>query len=307
MDKKNLIITIVLSALIMVGWQYFYEMPRMKQQQAIQAQQAAQQKLEQPAAQSAPSGATGGATTSAAPAGAGTGAVLKTREEALAQSPRTAIDTPRIHGSIALKGGRLDDLVLKDYRETVDPTSPEVVLLSPSGGPGAVEPVRRTGGAFRRSGLHLRRCRREAAELRYGLAIRRRHAVGRSSGDAELGQRRRPHLQAHLLGRSELSLHRRAERREQGCQPGLRRAVFAGRGVRPAQGLCRAGDPRRLDRGARRHAAGRRLLQQSLGLQGDPHPCGRSSGRCRDLQGGQHGRLGRHHQQVLVGRLGHPP
>jgi predicted negative regulator of RcsB-dependent stress response len=30
MDKKNLIITIVLSALIMVGWQYFYEMPRMK-------------------------------------------------------------------------------------------------------------------------------------------------------------------------------------------------------------------------------------------------------------------------------------
>ncbi len=134
MDKKNLIITIVLSALIMVGWQYFYEMPRMKQQQAIQAQQAAQQKLEQPAAQTAPSGGQSGAA-STAPAGAGAGAVLKTREEALAQSPRTAIDTPRIHGSIALKGGRLDDLVLKDYRETVDPTSPEVVLLSPSGGP----------------------------------------------------------------------------------------------------------------------------------------------------------------------------
>ena len=32
MDKKNLIITIVLSALIMVGWQYFYEMPRLKHQ-----------------------------------------------------------------------------------------------------------------------------------------------------------------------------------------------------------------------------------------------------------------------------------
>src|SRR3954467_12888451 len=131
MDKKNLIITIILSALIMVGWQYFYEMPRLKQQQAIQTQQAAQQKVEQQAAQSAPSGA-----PSTAPAGAGTAApALKSREEALAQSPRAAIDTPRIHGSIALKGGRLDDLVLKDYRETVDPTSPQVVLLSPSGGP----------------------------------------------------------------------------------------------------------------------------------------------------------------------------
>ncbi|MDQ7250685.1 membrane protein insertase YidC [Dongia sedimenti] len=129
MDKKNLIITIVLSALIMVGWQYFYEMPRLKQQQALQAQQAAQQKVEQP--QAAPN-----APASAAPAGAGTAApALRTRDEALAQSPRVAIDTPRLHGSIALKGGRLDDLVLKDYRETVDPASPQVVLLSPSGGP----------------------------------------------------------------------------------------------------------------------------------------------------------------------------
>ena len=127
MDKKNLIITIILSALIMVGWQYFYEMPRMKQQQALQQQQAAQQATEQPA-QSAPQ--------SAAPS-SGVSAPTKTREEALATSPRVAIDTPRIKGSIALKGGRLDDLVLKDYRETVDPTSPQVVLLSPSGGPEA--------------------------------------------------------------------------------------------------------------------------------------------------------------------------
>ena len=60
-----------------------------------------------------------------------------TREEALAQSPRIAIDTPSLIGSIALKGGRIDDLTLKDYRETVEPTSPLVVLLSPAGGPHA--------------------------------------------------------------------------------------------------------------------------------------------------------------------------
>ena len=60
-----------------------------------------------------------------------------TREEALAQSPRIAIETPSLIGSIALKGGRIDDLTLKDYRETVEPTSPLVVLLSPAGGPHA--------------------------------------------------------------------------------------------------------------------------------------------------------------------------
>ncbi len=48
-----------------------------------------------------------------------------TREEALAQSPRIAIDTPSLKGSIALKGGRIDDLTLKDYRETVEPDEPE--------------------------------------------------------------------------------------------------------------------------------------------------------------------------------------
>jgi len=44
-----------------------------------------------------------------------------------------AIDTPALKGSINLTGGRLDDLELKKYRETVEPTSPIITLLSPSG------------------------------------------------------------------------------------------------------------------------------------------------------------------------------
>ncbi len=47
------------------------------------------------------------------------------------------IDTPSLKGSIALKGARIDDLTLKDYRVTVEPNSPNVVLLSPAGGPQA--------------------------------------------------------------------------------------------------------------------------------------------------------------------------
>ncbi len=45
------------------------------------------------------------------------------------------ISTPSLRGSIALKGGRIDDLVLVKYRDTVEPNSPNVVLFSPSGSP----------------------------------------------------------------------------------------------------------------------------------------------------------------------------
>ena len=47
------------------------------------------------------------------------------------------IDTPSVGGSIDLKGGKIDDIVLKDYHETVDPKSPNVRLFSPPGAPDA--------------------------------------------------------------------------------------------------------------------------------------------------------------------------
>ena len=54
-----------------------------------------------------------------------------TREAAIAASPRVALDTPSLSGSINLIGARLDDLRLKNYHETVDDSSPTIVLLSP--------------------------------------------------------------------------------------------------------------------------------------------------------------------------------
>ncbi len=56
-----------------------------------------------------------------------------TREAALAATTRIPIETDRLQGSISLLGGRIDDLSLKDYRVTVDPTSPIVTLLTPQG------------------------------------------------------------------------------------------------------------------------------------------------------------------------------
>ena len=55
------------------------------------------------------------------------------RAQAKAASPRIAVETPALTGSVSLKGGRIDDLLLKQYRETVDPSSPAVELLRPEG------------------------------------------------------------------------------------------------------------------------------------------------------------------------------
>ena len=63
--------------------------------------------------------------------------IVRSREEVLGEGDRVAIETPRVHGSLALTGGRIDDLWLSDYRDTLDADSPEVLLLSPLGTPAA--------------------------------------------------------------------------------------------------------------------------------------------------------------------------
>ena len=53
--------------------------------------------------------------------------------DAVAEMPRVDILTDRLSGSISLLGGRIDDLSLKDYRETRDPDAEIVTMLSPVG------------------------------------------------------------------------------------------------------------------------------------------------------------------------------
>lgn len=54
-------------------------------------------------------------------------------ETLVSDAPRIAIQTPSLSGSISLAGGRLDDLALKGYRETLDDGSENVTLLKPVG------------------------------------------------------------------------------------------------------------------------------------------------------------------------------
>jgi YidC/Oxa1 family membrane protein insertase len=125
-DNKNFILAIVLSMLIILGWQYFYAKPL-------------QDKLAQQTAQTtAP--AQPGSTVPGTAAAPGTAAVpaAATREEVIAATPRVKIESAFVRGSINLQGAQLDDLHLLNYRESIDPSSPTIVFLSPNGTPGAM-------------------------------------------------------------------------------------------------------------------------------------------------------------------------
>jgi YidC/Oxa1 family membrane protein insertase len=142
-DTRNLFLAIALSVLVMAAWQYFYAGPLyQKQHQAqLQAQQteAQNQTAAQPQQAGAPSSVSAGQAGATVPGGASApgAAATETIPQALAASPRVAIDTPSVGGSIDLKGGKLDDLVLKDYHETISKQSPLIRLLSPVGAPNA--------------------------------------------------------------------------------------------------------------------------------------------------------------------------
>jgi YidC/Oxa1 family membrane protein insertase len=137
LENRNTIIAIILSGLVLIAWQYFYNIPQMERQRA-QQQQAELAKTAQPTpAQPAPTASPlsqpqAGNAPSGAPA-ANTNAPAVSRDEAIEASPRVKIETPSVVGSISLKGARIDDLSLVKFRETVDPHSPPIVLYSPSG------------------------------------------------------------------------------------------------------------------------------------------------------------------------------
>ncbi len=128
-DQKNLILAIVLSVAILAGFQYFIETPRLERQQAEREAVQSQQQIETPGARAPDAGA-----PVAAPGAVATpGDVAQARDQLIDRDARVRIVTPRLHGSIALQGGRIDDLTLADYRQTTDPESAEIVLLSPTG------------------------------------------------------------------------------------------------------------------------------------------------------------------------------
>ncbi|MFC4351981.1 membrane protein insertase YidC [Fodinicurvata halophila] len=138
MEQKNLFLAILLSLVILLGFQYFIETP---QQQDTQDSGTQQEQTTSETAGDRPSMDAGDGERSRELQGdrqeldqALSGSDPDAdREEVLEEGPRVAVDTPKVEGSISLVGGRLDDLTLKRYHETIDEESPNIELLNPVG------------------------------------------------------------------------------------------------------------------------------------------------------------------------------
>lgn len=116
-NQRNLIVAIALSALVLLGWSFLSPRfaPPVANPPATRIVNGKQVALPTPEAQRE------------------TAPLVRDRNQVLKESPRVAIASPKLAGTIALKGARIDDLVLLDHRETIAKDSAPVRLLSPGG------------------------------------------------------------------------------------------------------------------------------------------------------------------------------
>ncbi len=128
-EQRNLILAIALSVAIIMGFEYFWGIPQRErlQREAQQAPAATEQPAGAPTAGEVP------AVPGEAPLAAGTPLGERLVELALKQAPRVPVDNGRLTGSLNLRGARLDDLLLDDYRLAPEPDSPRIRLLYPVG------------------------------------------------------------------------------------------------------------------------------------------------------------------------------
>ena len=124
MDQRNLILAAVISILILIGWESFLA-PILMPPPPVTS-------TEQPAA--APNVDTDGPSAPiATPTPTGEPVAAPPPAAAVPEAARVKIATKDVQGSISLAGGRIDDIHLVRYRETTDPTSPAITLLTPAG------------------------------------------------------------------------------------------------------------------------------------------------------------------------------
>ncbi len=132
MEQKNLLLAIVLSVAIMLGWQFYLSetMPPPEHSDPSGLSPKAPSNTGIPKLPAAPN------ASDQPPLSAPNQPLVTSKliaNKILEATPRVKIMSPRVTGSISLVGARFDDLTLEDYRETIEPDSPRVSLLKPFG------------------------------------------------------------------------------------------------------------------------------------------------------------------------------
>lgn len=147
-DSKNLILAVVVSLAIIVGFEFLW--PKPAQQGGVETQTTATSSAPAPSSQ-APGSQGTGEQTSTIPAPVASSDTLlpqptvggaapvvpvlgqQNREALVAAPDRVRIRTSALEGSITPQATRIDDLTLLNYREETDPSSPNIVLFEPQG------------------------------------------------------------------------------------------------------------------------------------------------------------------------------
>ncbi|MEO0327572.1 MAG: membrane protein insertase YidC [Pseudomonadota bacterium] len=137
-NTKNTILAVVLSIIVLIGWQALYIAPKLEEERRIAEATAEREITQNTQPQTSQSGQAGQAGVIpseglTAPAGGSETQATVSRDAALNETSRVTIETELLLGSINLLGARIDDLKLRNYRETIDPESPLITLLSPRG------------------------------------------------------------------------------------------------------------------------------------------------------------------------------
>src|SRR5882757_1240357 len=104
-DNRNTILAVILSGLVLIGWQYFFNIPQMEKQRAVERAQSELVKPAQPGGTpAAPTTPQAAATPNAPSVNQPAATSIVSRQTAIAATPRIKIDMPRVSGSLSLKG-----------------------------------------------------------------------------------------------------------------------------------------------------------------------------------------------------------
>ena len=115
-EQGNLLLAIVLSLLILLGFQYFFESPKIKKEAERKKQLEQTENLIKNNSNDVENNIIG----------------YLELDDALSKDQRIKIDAARLQGSISLKGLKIDDLTFKNYKEALDNEDKLVTLFKPS-------------------------------------------------------------------------------------------------------------------------------------------------------------------------------
>ena len=124
-QNKNLILATVLSLVVILIWFVLFPPPEISTTDSEGSETSAQ--------------VAGGTNSPTADSAAVQAENSASEDASIPDAPRIRIDTPSVEGSISMQGGRIDELSLKNYRQTIQPGSDIVQLLKPVGTPEAYQ------------------------------------------------------------------------------------------------------------------------------------------------------------------------